>query len=134
VKVILDTNVLVSGIFFGGYPYRILDAWKRGKIRIVLSEEIFDEYERVIKELSRKFKEIDVSELLTLIAINSIWVGTNPLPFNVSEDPDDDKFISCAIASRTRCVISGDKHLLALSGFQGIEVLKPKVFVERYLK
>ena len=128
---ILDTNVLVSGIYFGGYPYRILDAWKRGKIKIVLSEEIFDEYERVMKELSRKFKEIDVSELLTL---NSIWVGTNPLPFNVSEDPDDDKFISCAIVSGTKCIISGDKHLLSISGFKGIEILRPKVFVERYLK
>ncbi len=133
-KVILDTNVLISGIFFGGYPYRILDAWRKGKIELVLSEEIFDEYQRVVQELSSQFKGVDISGLLNLVAINSKWFEVPPLPFRVSKDPDDDKFISCAIASGTKIIISGDKHLLEISGFNEIEVVKPKTFVEKFLK
>jgi len=44
VKIILDTNVFISGVFFGGLPYQILDAWRNGKLDIVLSEDIFNEY------------------------------------------------------------------------------------------
>jgi predicted nucleic acid-binding protein len=49
-------------------------------------------------------------------------------------DPDDDKFFACALSSGSRVIISGDKHLLKASGYQGIEVLKPREFVDRYLR
>lgn len=51
----------------------------------------------------------------------------------VCDDPDDDKFLACAIASGTKIIVSGDKHLLRVSGYQGIEVLKPKTFIDVYL-
>ena len=56
------------------------------------------------------------------------------LPFNVSVDPDDDTFLSCALVSKTKIVVSGDKHLLAVSGYRKIEVLKPRVFIDQHLK
>ena len=133
-KIILDTNVFISGIFFGGPPYQILDAWRNGKVDIVLSEEIFAEYQRVANELSRQFKEVDISTFLDLITVNAIWVEAPQLPFNVSDDPDDDKFLSCALASKTKIIVSGDKHLLAVSGYRRIEVVKPSSFIELYLK
>lgn len=132
-KIILDTNVFISGIFFGGYPYQILDAWRNGKLDIVLSEEIFDEYQRVSKELSRQFKEVDISSFLDLITVNAIWIEAPQLPVNISVDPDDDKFLSCALASKTKIIVSGDKHLLAVSGYRNIKVIKPSVFIERHL-
>jgi putative PIN family toxin of toxin-antitoxin system len=134
VKIILDTNVFISGVFFGGSPYQILDAWREGNVDIVLSEEIFAEYQRVARELSRQFKGVDVSTFLDLITVNAIWVEAPQLPFNVSADPDDDKFLSCALASKTKIIVSGDKHLLAESGYRKIEVIKPSSFIERYLK
>ncbi len=133
-KIVLDTNVFISGIFFGGPPYQILDAWRNEKVDIVLSEEIFAEYQRVAKELSRQFKEVDISTLLDLITVNAMWVESPQLPFNVSDDPDDDKFLSCALASKTKIIVSGDKHLLAVSGYRRIEVVKPSSFIERHLK
>ena len=132
-KIILDTNVFISGIFFSGPPYQILDAWRDGKVDIVLSEEIFAEYQRVAKELSRQFKEVDISTFLDLITVNAIWVVTPQLPFNVSADPDDDKFLSCALAGKTKIIVSGDKHLLAVSGYRRIEVVKPSSFIDRHL-
>jgi len=104
------------------------------ELDIVLSEEIFNEYQRVSKELSKQFKGVDISTFLDLLAINSIWVEAPPLPFNVSIDPDDDKFLSCALASRTKIIVSGDKHLIDVSGYRGIEVVKPRIFVERFLE
>lgn len=121
-KIVLDTNVFISGVFFGGPPYQILDAWRKGKIDIVLSEAIYDEYHRIATELSRQFKEVDISTFLDLLAVNAIWVNVPQLPFRVSTDPDDDKFISCAVASKTKLIVSGDKHLLDVSGFRGVEV------------
>ena len=133
-KIILDTNVFISGIFFGGPPYQILDAWRNGKVDIVVSEDIFDEYQRVAKELSRQFKEVDISTFLDLITVNAMWVEAPQLPFNVSADPDDDKFLSCALASKTKLIVSGDKHLLAVSGYRNIEIVKPSSFVDHHLK
>lgn len=132
-KIVLDTNVFISGVFFGGPPYQILDAWRHRKIEIVLSQDIFDEYQRIATELSRQFKGIDISVFLDLLTVNAIWVYAPLLPFRVSTDPDDDKFISCALASRTKVIVSGDKHLLRLSGYGGIEVLTTRLFIETYM-
>lgn len=133
-RIIVDTNVFISGVFFGGPPYQILDSWRNGKINIVLTEEIFDEYQRVVRELSKQFKQVDISTFLDLLTVNAIWVDAPQLPFSVSIDPDDDKFLSCALASRTKVIVSGDKHLIAASGYRGIAVVKPRAFIERYLK
>ena len=54
-KIVLDTNVLVSGIFFTGPPSKILRAWSRGKVQLVVTPEILDEYRRVVIELHDKF-------------------------------------------------------------------------------
>jgi len=134
VRIVLDTNVFISGVFFSGPPYQILDAWRDGKVNIVLSEEIFNEYQRVARELSEQFKGVDISTFLDLLTVNAIWVEAPQFPFNVSTDPDDDKFLSCALASRTKVIVSGDKHLLAVSGYRGIEVVKPRTFIEKHLK
>ncbi len=125
---------MISGVFFGGPPYQILDAWRNKKIDIVLSEEIFSEYQRIAQELSKQFKEVDISSFLDLITMNAHWVESPELPFSVSVDSDDDKFLSCALASRTKIIVSGDKHLLEVSGYRNIEVIKPSSFVERHLK
>jgi predicted nucleic acid-binding protein len=63
-----------------------------------------------------------------------MWVEAPQLPFNVSVDPDDDKFLSCALASKTKIIVSGDKHLLAVSGYRNIEILKSSSFVDHHVK
>jgi len=88
----------------------------------------------VSKELSSQFKEVDITSLLDLITVNAIWVEAPKLPVSVSADPDDDNFIACALASKTKIIVSGDKHLLAVSGYRNIEIVKPSSFIERYLK
>jgi putative PIN family toxin of toxin-antitoxin system len=133
VKVILDTNVLVSGVFFSGTPYRILKAWQDGKIQIVLSPEILDEYRRVGEILAEDHPNIDLKPILDYVVRNAEVYAAAPLHEAVCEDPDDDKFLACALASESTVIVSGDKHLLKVSGYRNVEVIKPRDFVDRYL-
>lgn len=133
-KVVLDTNVVVSGIFFSGPPREILHAWTRGKIHLLITPEIFEEYQRVAVELNRKYRSIDIGRILELIMVGSELVVAAPLPRPICMDPNDDKFFDCAAAGGASIIVSGDKHLLKTSGSHGITVVTPRYFKEKYLK
>jgi len=132
-KVILDTNVFVSGVFFSGPPYAILDAWRHELVQIVISPEILEEYQRVGEELATDFLEVDIVPILELLSVKAMVIKAPPLPEPVCAHPEDDKFLACAIAGKTKTIISGDKALRKVSGYCGIEVLSPREFVEKYL-
>ena len=132
-KVILDTNVFVSGVFFSGPPYRILEAWRDGKIQLVMSQEILDEYRRVGESLAEQFPNVELQPMLKLITTNAELFSVQNLPEPVCKDPDDDKFLACALASKCKVIISGDKNLLKVSGFHGIRVIRPRDFVDEYI-
>jgi putative PIN family toxin of toxin-antitoxin system len=128
--VILDTNVFISGVFFSGPPHQILKLWRDEKIRLVVSEDILEEYERVGEALSEQFPGIDLRRLLDLVTIKAELFKADRLPTPVCEDPDDDKFLSCALVSKTKVIVSGDKHLLKVSNFLGIRIMTPRQFLE----
>ena len=67
------------------------------------------------------------------MAVHSHIVQATPLPRVICDDPKDDIFLACALAAGTRIVVSGDGHLLAVSGWSGIQVLRPKTFVDEFL-
>ena len=132
-RVVLDTNVFISGIFFSGPPSKILEAWRNKNIQILLSQEILDEYQEVAESLESKFPAVDILPIIELVTIHWQFVDPEGIDISVCEDPDDDKFFECAVAGKCQMIVSGDKHLLKLSGFQGIMVLKPRDFLEQYL-
>lgn len=132
-KVILDTNVFISGIFYSGPPNQILNAWRDGKIQLVISHDILREYLRVGEIFADKFPSIDLQPILDLVTIEAELHVAEDLSERVCSDPDDDKFLACAIASGSKIIVSGDKHLVKVSGFHGIEILKPHEFIKRYL-
>lgn len=132
-KVVMDTNVFVSGVFFSGPPYEILNAWQEGEFELVVSPEILDEYRRVGEVLSAERPKVDLNPILTFVLEHAKIYQPVLLDQPICEDPDDDKFFACALASDSKIIISGDKHLLKVSGYKGIEVLKPRDFVDQYL-
>jgi putative PIN family toxin of toxin-antitoxin system len=133
VKVVLDTNVFVSGVFFSGLPFQILQAWRDGNIQLITSPEILDEYRRVGEMLAEEHPVIDLERMLEYVIHNAVVFFSPPLLERVCDDSDDDKFLACALASGSNLVVSGDRHLLKVSGYQNIEVLKPRDFLEKYL-
>ena len=132
-KVVLDTNVLVSGILFTGPPHQILLAWGEGRFELVFTSDIHGEYRRVAAELQQQFPGVDLAAALDLVLVNAHAFPPTVLDSQVCADPDDDKFLACAVASGARSIVSGDKHLLGVSGYRGIEVLRPRAFLEHYL-
>jgi putative PIN family toxin of toxin-antitoxin system len=132
-KVVMDTNVFVSGVFFSGPPYEILKAWQEGEFELVVSQEILDEYRRVGEILAEERPKVDLNPFLNFLLEHAKVYKPAKLKEPVCEDPDDDKFFACAIASGSKIIVSGDKHLLKVSGYEDIEVLKPRDFVDRYL-
>jgi putative PIN family toxin of toxin-antitoxin system len=133
VKVVLDTNVFVSGVFFSGPPHQILQAWHKGKFQLVVSPEILDEYSRVGEALAQRFPALDIRPILELVTINSEIVSAADAAEPICDDPDDDKFFLCGISAACEVIVSGDRHLLARSGYAGIQVLKPRDFLENIL-
>jgi len=132
-RIILDTNVFISGIFFAGPPYQIVKAWRDGRVQLLVSPSILDEYQRIGTELALQFRDIDLKPFLDLLTVQAEIVFAPTLPPAIADDPSDNKFLEAAVAGNASHIISGDKHLLKLSEFQGIQILKPKEFVQRYL-
>lgn len=130
IKVILDTNVLVSGIFFSGPPARILKAWQDGRFQIALSEEILNEYRRVIQSLAAKLGHIDFEPILETLLIESELVPSWSFESPVCEDPDDDKFLACAMVSHANYLITGDNHLLKIGNFIDTRIVTPRQFID----
>lgn len=133
ISIILDTNVFVSGIFWSGPPSTILKAWSKEKIKLIYSAEILDEYIRVSHLLSKKYPAINISTFIDLLTFHGEMHFSTRLKEQITNDPDDEKFISCALGANCKFIVSGDKHLLDVSGFRGIHVLKPAAFVKEYL-
>ena len=129
--IVLDTNVFVSAVFFGGPPGRVLAAWRDGVIDVVVSREIVREYVRVGERLSERFPGVALGPALDLVAAVAELVAAPPLPSAVCRDPDDDKFLACAMAANAKYIVSGDRDLLAVSPYRGVTVVRPRDFIER---
>lgn len=132
-KVVIDTNVFVSGLFFNGPPFRILRAWQNGQFRMAVSEEIIDEYKRVIESLTQKLGDIDLDAVLERLVIDAEMVAGYSFELPVCEDPDDDKFLACAMLSKSQYLVSGDKHLLKLGTFLETAIVTPRHFLDNLL-
>lgn len=129
-RVVLDTNVLISGIFFKGLPARVLAAWRDEKVSFVVTPRILDEYRRVSVELSAAFKGIEVDPVLDLIAVHAEIIDDPAEVDAICRDPSDDVFIRCAAAAGA-VIVSGDKDLHAVDGALGVRVLTPRQLLSR---
>ena len=131
-KVVIDTNVFVSS-FFGGNPRKIIDFWKKGKISLCVSKNILDEYIEVLQRIGLGDGR-EVEELLSLFAkgFNILFTTKTPKIKAVRDDPDDDKFIECAVGLKAEVIITGDKALKAMNEYMGIKILTPQQFLKTY--
>ena len=132
-RIVLDTNVFISGIFWAGNPGKILDAWARKEVLLVYSKEILEEYIAVGEELSKKYSQIEISSFIELLMFHGELCEPAHLHIPISRDPDDDKFIALAIGGKCSCIVSGDKDLLVIEKWDNVEILKPSEFVKKYL-
>jgi len=132
VRVVIDTNVVISALLFGGIPGQLIPLWKSGHIITLASAEIIDEYIRVMAYPKFKLSEEEIHYLLyyeILPYFDLVSVGPVLSPI-IEKDPSDDKFIICAVAGKANFILSGDQHLLSRKNYKKIKILNPEQFLK----
>ena len=127
-RVLLDTNVVVSGLFFGGTPRALLEAWTQGAYELVLTPQVVSEYLEVCERLGVRNPNLQYQPALTRIIGGAALVADPGAEGDISRDPDDDKFFRAAKAEEA-IVVSGDADLLEMNGWEGVQVLAPSDFM-----
>ena len=127
-RVVLDTNVVVSGLFFGGPPRAVLDAWADGELEVVMTPSILEEYRRVCDRMSEAYPTTDYRKVLYPLVAQARFVSDSVDALPVTTDPDDDKFMWCGRRADAP-VVSGDQHLLGADGWSGVRVFTPRDFL-----
>lgn len=131
-KIVLDTNVLISAIFWGGKPIRIFDLITENKVSLYATAEIMREYFRVIEKIGKNQDSFVNSWKMKLMDIVKIVETT--ICVKDCRDPKDNMFLECALATYSQIIVSGDKDLLTLHPYRGIEILKINEFLKRFDK
>ncbi len=122
-RIVVDTNVLVSGLLFGGAPGRIIDLAGQGRLRIIATRTILQEYIRVLAYPKFKLTKAEIRGLLDEVILPMVEsVEIEAVPAVIEADPSDDKFLAAAVAGSADAVVSGDRHLLALKAYRGIPI------------
>ncbi len=129
-RVVLDTNVIVSALLFGGYPERVLLAGLRGEIQLLTSRALLQELESVLREkfkLGRRLVK-DAMDLLKTLA--EIVEMTSRLKV-IAHPDDDNRVLECAVDGNAEFIVTGDtKHILPLKEYKGIKILRPSEFAK----
>jgi len=131
-KIVIDTNVLISGVFFGGFPRRILNAVVEKRLIACATVDIIDEYEEIVKEMIER-KQGHINRQLLTPLVQALEVVEPVTEVKLSRDPDDDKFLGCAKDAKALYIVSGDNDLLVLRKFESIEIVTAKEFCELYM-
>ena len=131
-RVVLDTSAIISALLFGGEPGHLVTLWEKGRIVPLISRDVLLEYVRVLGYPKFKLGAEDIKGLVeeqVLPFAEMVVVGQAPRV--VPEDPGDDKFLALAVSGRADYLISGDRHLLNLRNFEGVDIVTPRQFLER---
>ncbi len=127
-KVVLDTNIFISGIFWKGSSNRVINNWREGKFILVTSLEAVSEIIKILKDFKIKLSDEMIKEWVDLIVRNSMIVEPKEKIVIVKDDPKDDIFIETAVAGNVDYIVSQDNHLLKLKEFREIKIITPEEF------
>ena len=130
VKAVLDTNILVSALFWRGAPYRCVVAAEAGLFELIIADSIMEEFAEVLAEKILLSKD-EIAEAVSLIQKIGRTVEISGELRAVKADADDDKFLEAALAAGADYVVSGDRHLIKLGRFQTVQILAAQAFLER---
>ena len=126
-RVVLDTNVLVAAHFNpGSASNKILDLCQRKKLVLVLTSHILKEFSLILHNISARKS---FRKRMDKIISQAILIKRAPRVNVVTEDPEDNKFLSCALAGKVDYIITSDRHLLVLRKFREIKIVKPVQFL-----
>lgn len=126
-KVVIDTNVFVSGLLFDGNPGKILEAVKDKRLELVISPEIEVEILEKLEKFGLVNEQIKSWKQLLENTANLVIPQRN---IQASRDPDDNKFLAAASEAKAEFLVTGDKDLLVLGSFKKTAIITPKQMLE----
>jgi len=128
-RIVLDTNVLISAIVFGGQPRKILEMVIEGNVTCSLSFAILDELRDVLQRPKFGFSPQQAATVID--ELQGICEILNPPRRirTIKADPDDNRILECAVEAKADCIISGDTHLLELGKYREILIWNPADFL-----
>lgn len=130
-RVVLDTNVFISGIFWeGNASSEIITLWRTGEITLVSSHAILEEFVQVLRSFKIRMDEGMIEEWQRMIIENSIIVEPLQKLEVVKSDSSDNKFFEAAAAGNAQYIVSQDRHLLQVREYEEIDVLTPSEFLQ----
>jgi uncharacterized protein len=127
-RVVLDTNVILSAILFGGKPRQILEAGIAGSIRIYTSDAPVAELHSVLQRPKFGFNSQIIQSIVAEMTSLAEWVEPRKHFELIDDDPPDNQVIDCAMEAEADFIISGDKHLLQLGKYGNVQILNPDNF------
>jgi uncharacterized protein len=127
-RAVLDTNVLISALNYGGIPEQLLDLSTDEAFVLCLSTTIVEETKRILQDRFR-WPEARIETVLEPILSRGDIVEPTTV-VTVSRDPDDDHILACATEAHADVIVSGDNDLVELANFQGISILTPRQFLD----
>lgn len=128
-KVVLDTNVVISAVFFGGMPKRIIELIYTGRIKAYVSESMLIELEGVLKRPKFGFSYAMVQQIMQEISNMAEMVKPRKKYDLIKVDPADNIFIDCAAEAGADFIVTGDSHLLRLNMINDIKIVAPFQFL-----
>lgn len=133
-RIVCDTNVIVSGLLFGGHSRTTLGAIACGAVKAYTSPALLHELHDVL--MRRKFclRLEQVNAMMELVRETVICVCPEKDRSVIADDPDDDRVLEAALAARTPVIVSGDSHLISLRSWRSIEILSPADFAAWHLE
>ena len=127
-KIVLDTNIFISGIFWRGSSNKVILNWKEGKFTLIASLGTISEITKVLKDFKIRLPDEMIRDWIGLIVRNSIIVEPKEKISIVKDDPKDNIFIETAVAGNADYIITQDNHLLKLKEFRRVKVITPEEF------
>lgn len=137
-RVVLDTNIIVSGLLWRGTPQTVLRSGLVGSFTLIANEDLFSELALTLerskfqKYLDRANRNLYVT--LSLIRSSVEIVSSADIPMDAVRDPKDRIVLACAVGGHSDYIVSGDKDLLVLESYEGIPIVTPRDFLEQILK
>ncbi len=128
-RIVLDTNVLISALLFGGNPREILDRVIRGEVILYLSEPILTELGNVLQRSKCGFPHTIVSQIVTELSAISELVLPAEITQEIKADEADNHVLECAVEAHADYIVSGDSHLLELKKYRSFQVVSPQQFL-----
>lgn len=130
IKAVYDANIYVSGLLYKGNPYKVFEAARTPLVKVFVSDSIVSEIYNALRSEYFNLSHFEAKRLIHRVLKRTELITPTQTVKVVKDDPDDNKYLECALTARAKCIVTGDQHLLDIKKFKSIKILSARSFLE----